>query len=180
MSLSNWLREYLYIGLGGNRKGVARTYVNLFLTMLLGGLWHGAHWTFVLWGAWHGAILVVERYWDKRFGKPLLPAWMQVVKTMLFVMIGWVLFRAADFSGAVRMFSGMLGFNGVGFSAAVQWQVTPDRIGVLLFGVGLVYAMPWLKRHGAPYMRYLLPLLFVWAVATLSSQSFTPFLYFQF
>lgn len=180
MSLSSWLREYLYVALGGNRKGVARTYVNLFLTMLLGGLWHGANWTFVLWGAWHGAILVVERYWDKRFGKPLMPAWMQVVKTMLFVMVGWVLFRAADFAGAVRMFSGMLGFNGVGFSAAVQWQVTPDRIGVLLFGVGLVYAMPWLKRNGAPYLRYLLPLLFLWAVATLSSQSFTPFLYFQF
>lgn len=180
MSLSSWLREYLYVALGGNRKGVGRTYVNLFLTMLLGGLWHGANWTFVLWGAWHGAILVVERYWDKRFGKPLMPAWMQVVKTMLFVMIGWVLFRAADFAGAMRMFSGMLGFNGVGISAAMQWQITPDRICVLLFGVGLVYVMPWLKRNGAPYLRYVLPLLFLWAVATLSSQSFTPFLYFQF
>ena len=180
MSLSSWLREYLYIGLGGNRKGVSRTYVNLFLTMLLGGLWHGANWTFVLWGAWHGAILVVERYWTQRFGKPLLPAWMQVVKTMLLVMIGWVLFRAADFAGAVRMFSGMLGLNGVDFSAAMQWQVTPERLGVLMCGVGLVYAMPWLKRKGAPYVRYLLPPLFLWAVATLSSQSFTPFLYFQF
>ena len=105
---------------------------------------------------------------------------MQVVKTMLLVMIGWVLFRAADFAGAVRMFSGMLGLNGVDFSAAMQWQVTPERLGVLMCGVGLVYAMPWLKRKGAPYVRYLLPPLFLWAVATLSSQSFTPFLYFQF
>ncbi|MBC7499919.1 MAG: MBOAT family protein, partial [Herminiimonas sp.] len=94
MSLSNWLREYLYVALGGNRKGMVRTYVNLFLTMLLGGLWHGANWTFVIWGAWHGGILVIERYWMQRFGKPLLPAWLGVIKTMLLVIVGWVLFRA--------------------------------------------------------------------------------------
>ena len=180
MSLSNWLREYLYVSLGGNRKGLVRTYVNLFLTMLLGGLWHGANWTFVLWGAWHGGILVLERYWEQRFGKPLLPGWLRVIKTMLLVIVGWVLFRAADISGAIRMFKGMLGLNGISFSAPVEWQVTPDRIGILILGIGLVYAMPWLRRTQGSYARYLLVPLFLWAVATLSSQSFTPFLYFQF
>ena len=180
MSLSNWLREYLYVSLGGNRKGLVRTYVNLFLTMLLGGLWHGANWTFVLWGAWHGAILVLERYWEQRFGSPLLPGWLRVVKTMLLVMVGWVLFRAADISGATRMFSGMLGLNGLPFSPSVEWHVTPDRIGILILGIGLVYAMPWLRRTQGSFARYLLVPLFLWAVATLSSQSFTPFLYFQF
>jgi alginate O-acetyltransferase complex protein AlgI len=180
MSLSNWLREYLYVALGGNRKGSLRTYVNLFLTMLLGGLWHGANWTFVVWGAWHGGILVLERYWMQRFGKPLLPAWLGVIKTMLLVMIGWVLFRAVDIAGAGRMFSGMLGMNGLSFSPAMDWQVTPDRLAVLILGIALVYAMPWLKRQGGSYGKYLLVPLFFWAVATLSSQSFTPFLYFQF
>ena len=180
MSLSNWLREYLYISLGGNRKGVVRTYVNLFLTMLLGGLWHGANWTFVLWGAWHGGILVLERYWEQRCSKPLLPGWLRVVKTMLLVIVGWVMFRAANIDGVGRMFQGMLGWNGVAFSPPIEWQVTPDRLGVLLLGIGLVYAMPWLKRQGGSYARYLLLPLFLWAVATLSSQSFTPFLYFQF
>lgn len=180
MSLSNWLREYLYISLGGNRKGVVRTYVNLFLTMLLGGLWHGANWTFVLWGAWHGGILVLERYCEQRCSKPLLPGWLRVVKTMLLVIVGWVMFRAANIGGAGRMFQGMLGWNGVAFSPPIEWQVTPDRLGVLLLGIGLVYAMPWLKRQGGSYARYLLLPLFLWAVATLSSQSFTPFLYFQF
>ena len=180
MSLSNWLREYLYVSLGGNRKGLVRTYVNLFLTMLLGGLWHGANWTFVLWGAWHGGILVLERYWEQRVGKPILPAWLRVVKTMLLVIVGWVLFRAVDIAGAGRMFQGMLGLNGMAFSAPVEWQVTPDRVGVLFLGIGLVYAMPWLKRQGDSYARYLLLPLFLWAVATLSAQSFTPFLYFQF
>jgi alginate O-acetyltransferase complex protein AlgI len=180
MSLSNWLREYLYIALGGNRKGVVRTYVNLFLTMLLGGLWHGANWTFVLWGAWHGGILVLERYWEQRFGKPLLPSWLRVFKTMMLVIIGWVLFRAADVAGAGRMFQGMLGWNGFAFSSSVEWQVTPDRLGILLLGVGIIYAMPWLKQKSSSFIRYPLLPLFLWAVATLSSQSFTPFLYFQF
>lgn len=180
MSLSNWLREYLYIALGGNRRGLVRTYINLFLTMLLGGLWHGANWTFVLWGAWHGGILVLERYWEQRFGRPLLPNWIRVLKTMLLVMVGWVVFRATDISGAFGMYRGMLGVNGVDLSPAIAWQVTPDRLVVLLAGVCLVYAMPWLRRNNGSSLRYLIVPLFLWAVATLSSQSFTPFLYFQF
>jgi alginate O-acetyltransferase complex protein AlgI len=180
MSLSNWLREYLYFPLGGNRKGARRTYINLFLTMLLGGLWHGANWTFVLWGAWHGGCLAIERYWMERFGKPLLTGWLAIAKTMLLVMIGWVMFRAVDISSAGAMFSGMLGLHGVGFSAPMSWQVTPDRIAFLLLGIVIIYAMPWLKANRNGHLRYLLIPLFLWALATLSSQSFTPFLYFQF
>ena len=99
---------------------------------------------------------------------------------MLLVIIGWVLFRATNLAEAGRMFQGMLGLNGFEFSSSVEWQVTPDRMGVLIVGIGLVYVMPWLKRQGGTYLRYLLLPLFLWAVATLSSQSFTPFLYFQF
>jgi hypothetical protein len=80
----------------------------------------------------------------------------------------------------MKMFMGMLGVNGVSYSPHVQWQITPDRVGVLFFGIGLIYAMPWLRRHNGSHLRYLLIPLFLWAVATLSSQSFTPFLYFQF
>lgn len=180
MSLSSWLREYLYIALGGNRHGTVRTYVNLFLTMLLGGLWHGANWTFIVWGAWHGGILALERYWKSKHPQDLLPGWLAVVWTMLLVMVGWVLFRAADIASALRMFAGMLGLHGGALTDAVVWQVTPDRVGMLLVGVGLVYAMPWLKRTGGGPLRYLLVPLFLWALATLSSQAFTPFLYFQF
>ena len=180
MSLSSWLREYLYVALGGNRKGNVRTYVNLFLTMLLGGLWHGANWTFVLWGMWHGAILAAERYWTERMGKPLLPAWLGVAKTMVLVMFGWVLFRAADVSGAARMFAGLFGLNGAALSPAMQWQLTADRAGVLALAVIIIYALPWLKARNGTALRYALPPLFLLALATLASQSFTPFLYFQF
>lgn len=180
MSLSNWLREYLYISLGGNRKGTVRTYVNLFLTMLLGGLWHGANFTFVIWGAWHGGILAVERYLEERFGPSRLPHVVRVAKTMLLVIIGWVFFRAADVAGAMRMFKGMAGLHGLGLTDPMSWQVVPERLLVLVLGIGLVYAMPWLRAQRGSVLRYALIPLFVWAVDTLSSQSFTPFLYFQF
>jgi alginate O-acetyltransferase complex protein AlgI len=185
MSLSSWLREYLYVPLGGNRKGVFRTYLNLFLTMLLGGLWHGANWTFLVWGAWHGAILALERYWGEKFGVLPIPNWLRVLKTMLLVMIGWVFFRAANMTEAEKMFKGMLGLNGspgthTWFSDAVSWHVTQDRLAFLLLGMVLVWLLPALKRHAHSPIRFLLLPLFIWALTTLSAQSFTPFLYFQF
>lgn len=180
MSLSSWLRDYLYVSLGGNRKGKVRTYINLFLTMLLGGLWHGANWTFIVWGAWHGGILAAERYWKEKFGPLPLPRWILVMKTMLLVMIGWVLFRAHSMTEAIRMFKGMLGMQGIGFSESVAWQVTPDRLIVLVLGVVLVYMFPIIRRYAQGWGRLLIIPLFLWAVATLSAQSFTPFLYFQF
>lgn len=180
MSLSQWLREYLYIPLGGNRKGRARTYVNLFLTMLLGGLWHGANWTFVVWGAWHGGLLAAERYLKERFGVLPIPRWLLVAKTMLLVMIGWVFFRAHNIGEAMRIFEGMLGLNGLALSDTMAWQVTFERLAVLALGIALVYLMPTLRKYSHTALRFLLLPLFAWAVATLSSQSFTPFLYFQF
>lgn len=95
ISLSSWLRDYLYIGLGGNRKGELRTYTNLIVTMLLGGLWHGAGFTFVAWGAYHGVLLALERVlgWPGR-----VPRWLSGAVTVFLVVNGWVLFRAQSFS----------------------------------------------------------------------------------
>lgn len=180
MSLSNWLKEYLYFALGGNRKGQIRTYVNLFLTMLLGGLWHGANWTFVLWGAWHGALLVGERYWHGRIVHPLLPAWLATAKTMLLVMLGWVMFRSNDLQMAMGMYRGMAGVNGYAFSPNVALQFTPDHWVMLLVGIALIYVLPLFKERLATTLNYLLLPLFLWALATLTAQSYTPFLYFQF
>jgi D-alanyl-lipoteichoic acid acyltransferase DltB (MBOAT superfamily) len=105
MTLSRWLRDYLYIPLGGNRKGVGRTYVNLLLTMLLGGLWHGADWQFLVWGGIHGVALAGERWVGLRW-KPLgLPAaavaTLQWLYTFTVVCLAWVFFRAPDFGMAM-------------------------------------------------------------------------------
>jgi alginate O-acetyltransferase complex protein AlgI len=110
ITLSTWLRDYLYIGLGGNRGGRVRTSVNLLLTMLLGGLWHGAGWTFLVWGALHGGGLAVERAWRERQAArgraPRTgPLWTvaRTVATFHFVCLGWVFFRATDVERAVDM-----------------------------------------------------------------------------
>jgi alginate O-acetyltransferase complex protein AlgI len=101
ISLSTWLRDYLYIPLGGNRKGPRRTYVNLFVVMLLGGLWHGAAWTFVIWGALHGALLMAERLRGARPAYWRMPPWARVAATFALVLITWVFFRSADLAAAM-------------------------------------------------------------------------------
>ncbi len=119
ITLSRFLRDYLYIALGGNRKGPLRRYANLLATMLLGGMWHGAGWTFVVWGGLHGVYLIVNHAWIRlraaRFGD--LPArrperLAAMLLTFLAVVVGWVFFRAENFSAALGMLEAMAGFNG--------------------------------------------------------------------
>lgn len=127
MTLSRFLRDYLYIALGGNRHGGGRRYVNLVVTMLLGGLWHGAGWTFVFWGGLHGLYLAINHGWRtlcQKFGLSAYgpaPLWRSTswLLTFLAVVIGWVFFRAEDFSAAINMLEGMLGVNGVGIPNAI-------------------------------------------------------------
>jgi alginate O-acetyltransferase complex protein AlgI len=194
MSLSSWLREYLYIPLGGNRKGVGRTYFNLFITMVLGGLWHGANWTFVLWGAWHGGVLAFERYLGKPQRWQEIPAWLAIPRTLVLAMIGWVLFRAHDVGSAFDMYAGMLGLNGVTLSDATRWQITGLELTMLFVALGIVYIEPWWKtffrasiqnpeQHRQRLLnslQFVIIPLFVLATLRLSAQSFSPFLYFQF
>jgi alginate O-acetyltransferase complex protein AlgI len=126
ISLSTWLRDYLYIPLGGNRKGRARTYANLMMTMLLGGLWHGAAWTFVVWGGLHGLYLSAERFLTARIGHltlwRTLPAKIALALiTYGLVNITWVFFRARDFGTASRMLRSMLGIERTGAPVLTTW-----------------------------------------------------------
>ena len=144
MTLSRFLRDYLYVPLGGNRKGAARRYVNLMLTMALGGLWHGAGWTFVAWGALHGGYLVVNHGWRAlraRLGHDLKRStwWGRAcagLLTFVAVVLGWVIFRAADLTAAVAMLKAMAGMNGLvlpdfwlpQWGAAGRWLAAHDVI----------------------------------------------------
>ena len=145
MTLSRFLRDYLYITLGGNRRGAARRYINLMITMVLGGLWHGAGWTFVLWGGLHGFYLVVNHGWQAlrvRLGHDLKRStwWGRAcacLLTFIAVVIGWVLFRAADLVTAVAMLKAMAGVNGL---------VLPDFWLPKWGAVG-----QWLAAHGVRF-----------------------------
>jgi D-alanyl-lipoteichoic acid acyltransferase DltB (MBOAT superfamily) len=131
MTLSRFLRDYLYIPLGGNRCGPARQAANVVATMLLGGLWHGANWTFVAWGGLHGAALAVNHVWESRGVRlPRAFAW---VLTLLFVICGWVLFRSPDFTHAGQVLASMAGAHGLG-------HIRLDREYVLALAFGVAVA----------------------------------------
>jgi alginate O-acetyltransferase complex protein AlgI len=182
ISLSSWLRDYLYIPLGGNQKGPVRTYVNLFLTMLLGGLWHGASWTFMLWGAYHGSLLALERMNRKRGLGWWLPRPVQIALTFVMVMLGWVLFRAPTIGSFSRMAQGLAGVNGWGVAfpladaGALSWATW-------MFCLALVFAAKntWEIRWKPGWRLALgLTVLFLLCAATFLVNTGSPFLYFQF
>ncbi len=130
ISLSFWLRDYLYISLGGNRRGAARTYANLIIVMGLGGLWHGASWNFAIWGLYHGALLIGHRGWRQLVeslgwarvvDQPLLrPLW--IACTFAWVSLGWVPFRAEDLAGTAAAFSALWAPPDLGFAAS-HWGI---------------------------------------------------------
>lgn len=136
MTLSRFLRDYLYIPLGGNRRGVVRRYSNLMMTMLLGGLWHGAGWTFIVWGGLHGAYLVINHLWrgflkrcqwDKPHGeRPVWAAGGAIALTFLAVHVSWVFFRAESLNAARSMLTSMMGLNGVSLEVSRRLSVVFD------------------------------------------------------
>lgn len=132
ISLSSFFRDYVYIPLGGSRAGELRTYATIIATMLLCGLWHGAGWTFVVWGALHGVGICVNRIWG--FGPIRLPTLLAWFVTMLFVVTGWVLFRADNFSDAKTFVYSMYGLTEFGLSAF-------DRKDINYVGIGFVFAV---------------------------------------
>jgi hypothetical protein len=164
MTLSRFLRDYLYIGLGGNRKGAFRRYLNLWLTMLLGGLWHGAGWTFVIWGAMHGAYLCINHGWralckDK---EPLLPPALGKLFyggiTFLAVVVAWVFFRAESTSGAMQVLAGMAGLNGV--TLPIKYESEWGTFAQWLTQQGVVFDDN-LFKGGKQVSQIVLPLLMV-------------------
>ncbi|MFT4542980.1 MAG: alginate O-acetyltransferase complex protein AlgI [Planctomycetota bacterium] len=187
ISLSTWLRDYLYIPLGGNRGSAYRTYRNLALTMLLGGLWHGAAWTFIAWGAFHGSLLALERGIGKRAFWSGLPAFGRVAVTFAAVLISWVFFRAADLPAALHYLSAMFGAGEGGQASAVL----EGRVFTAFYSfmVGLAALLVWrgfetteLVERARSSNRWSVALLaiFLLAILLMFSQAENPFLYFQF
>ncbi|HLK69332.1 MAG TPA: MBOAT family O-acyltransferase [Bryobacteraceae bacterium] len=182
ISLSSWLRDYLYIPLGGSRHGQWMTYRNLMLTMLLGGLWHGANWNFLIWGGYHGALLSIERALGVRPEKPV-SAWLYPIRMMLttaLALIGWVFFRAADFTQS-RLILGAM-FHGT----AGQWQLEPWHMELIVLALFLALweeKWEWFERlMVAPRLVYasaLALVLFGVDVFGVIDAS-VPFIYFQF
>ena len=188
ISLSTWLRDYLYISLGGNRRGPTRTHINLMLTMLLGGLWHGASWNFVIWGGLHGLGLVIHKIWRSMLGKRAesvdasrlgsLAGWLL---TMSLVLTGWIFFRAAGFHDATTMISRILTWDTGGIR-----QLSPQ----IFMALGLVVGahvcvskdgnwIAWIvQKHMA--VRIAAYTILLMTILCLGARESAPFIYFQF
>jgi len=202
MTLSAFLRDYLYVPLGGNRKGRARRHANLMATMLLGGLWHGAGWNFLLWGGLHGLYLVLNHGWRKLFGDASWThatwwAHLSQLITFLAVVFAWVPFRAGHFDATMVMLKGMFGLNGVSLpsfhDANAQDPILWISVG-LLFVWTLPNSQEWLAAYSPAWDKVRSASRFVWrpqprvavamgllfAASVLAFKQNSPFLYFQF
>ncbi|MFT7676182.1 MAG: alginate O-acetyltransferase complex protein AlgI [Planctomycetota bacterium] len=182
VSLSTFLRDYLYLPLGGNRKGPLRTYVNLATVMLLGGLWHGAAWTFLAWGAYQGFWLIVERLAGKRSLYGSAPRVLQIAATFVLVIFGWVLFRASDMNSALDILGSMLGFASDS-AHSLPLLVRPIHLVATAAALIVVWGFPTtqsLVARPPNWWVLALQLLFPLALAHMHYEQNVPFLYFQF
>ncbi len=195
ISLSTWFRDYLYIPLGGNRRGRFRELGGLLLVFFLCGLWHGPSWNFVIWGFWHGLFLILERAGLKRrldtLWRPLQHAY-----TLLIVTLGWVWFRTESLPHALAYFKCLAGFAGPASAYTLRYYLTPLTIAVLIAGILFsLPIVPWLARwidamtvRRGPWVRHSVDLarlaavvvLLVVCAAHLAAQTYNPFIYFRF
>jgi alginate O-acetyltransferase complex protein AlgI len=189
MSLSRFFRDYVYIPLGGNRHGTARTYRNLCVVFVLTGFWHGANWTFLVWGLYHGALLIIER----GFGVDGPPARLQVARralTFLLVVFGWVLFRSPDMAQALTMIGHMLLPDLTGLTDVVGEALTNQRLVILVAAAAIVFLPahpvtgPLLESsqtRAASMLRVgVMTVGLFYAAVLTAAGTFSPFLYYQF
>jgi alginate O-acetyltransferase complex protein AlgI len=185
ISLSTWLRDYLYFPLGGNRKGLRRTYVNLMTVMVLGGLWHGASWNFVIWGGIHGLMLARERMHAERRVSLELPRPLRTAITFLIVCFAWVFFRADSLPRALAYCASMLGVGRPQAGASVLGGVIyqPYYVASLAAAAAVTWLSPqtWDFTRRITWPRAALAFLVLWAsLVLLTAQSYNPFIYFIF
>ncbi|WP_235856346.1 MBOAT family O-acyltransferase [Flagellimonas oceanensis] len=187
ISLSSWFRDYLYIPLGGNRKGLARTYINLLIVFFITGLWHGASWSFIVWGLYHGFFLILERLGlEKLLTKT--PRLFRHAYTMLVVLFGWVFFRAETLSSGLSYIGSMFSLNN-NYNEVFQYM-NPYFMFVLFLAILLSTNVKTylLRKIGHEKTTTILSyikhpfyiLLFVFSLFELATNSYNPFIYFRF
>lgn len=188
ISLSSWFRDYLYIPLGGNRRGKVRTYINLIIVFACTGLWHGASFSFIVWGLWHGLFLVIERLGFKK-ALDKLPKFIGWIYTMLVVLVGWVFFRADTLSAAMKYLGEMFSFSGGVANGMAQF----DNLSFIITVIAIVLCTPvyqflkgklekteFGKKAAFVIGAVLATGLFILSVIFLTGSGYNPFIYFRF
>jgi alginate O-acetyltransferase complex protein AlgI len=186
ISFSTFIRDYLYFPLGGNKKGITRTYINLMIIFFVSGLWHGAKMTFVVWGLFQGVIMTIERLIGKdRVLFPKLPFVVQVILLNIIVMFSWAIFRAPSLAQGWQYWLSMVGaVHPAATSPLLHTELFTPRHIVEMLICGLfvwqtVQAHEWVKKLTTPKVAIAM-VVFVYAVFVMFTQTYNPFLYFQF
>ena len=184
ISLSTWFRDYVYIPLGGNRKGKKRTIINTMIVWSLTGLWHGAAWNFIAWGMFYGVLLILEKYVLDSFLQKL-PKAVKYMGTMAVVMIGWVFFASTDIGQAFSLIGSMAGLGGSFIDSQAKYLLSENIFLIFVMSLSATGAFEFISSRtkntagklveGAGYM-----LIFALSVAYLISETYNPFLYFRF
>lgn len=180
ITLGDFLKEYIYISLGGNRKGKFRKDLNLFITMLICGIWHGASWNFITWGGIHGILLIINHKIKKSVYK--IPLVMCRIGTFLCVMLAWVVFRAINFHEALKVYKGMIGINGIKFTHLLYFSKQGLVISVILFFILMFIpnTKSIYKKYFKPNYLCLVAIICIFVLCLMSLKKPTEFLYLQF
>ncbi len=187
ISLSTWFKQYVYIPLGGNRKGNNRTYINLFIVFLLTGIWHGASWNFVFWGIWNGFFIILEKAtgWCNETGNRFVNILKHIYTIFVFV-IGWVMFRSEDMTYALTYIKNMFGLIDV-HDVTYNMIYYGDYIEIFIFITAILCAMPFFKNMIYKEKKCIkfavniwLLLLFIISAASIANSTYNPFIYFRF
>jgi len=185
ISLSSWFRDYVYIPLGGNRKGTLRTVFNILVVWSLTGLWHGAAWNFIAWGAFYGVLLIAEKYVFARVLEKI-PVFIRYIMTMATVMIGWVFFSAENLGAALTYLKSMFGLCGNAFTDSTsEYLLSENAFSLILMtlcATGVFAALPRIKnfRFNIAVMSVGYMAIFILCIIYLISETYNPFLYFRF
>jgi alginate O-acetyltransferase complex protein AlgI len=190
ISLTSWMREYLYIPLGGNRKGISRMYFNLWIVFLISGFWHGASWNFIVWGIFHGSLLCLERlFFLEKMER--LPGFIRLGFTLFLVMVGWVFFRTDNIGHSFSFLGQMFNFSSISIHTPPERILIIDNWGIfIILFASVLCILPFFEKINNLLLKFkdnhpqftlvLCFLLFFVATMKVGTASFSPFIYFRF
>lgn len=188
ISLSTWFKEYLYIPLGGNRKGKFRTYLNLFIVFFSTGIWHGASFNFIVWGLWHGLFMIIERMIMKKDWYIKIPNFIKSIFTLFIIMIGWVFFRANGLKDAINYLSIMFGLKSFDFITFDYRYLLSTKL-IIWVILGVIFSTPFINNILNKFKNNIilefaqtitLGILFILSIIFIVNSTYSPFIYFQF
>lgn len=187
MSLSTFFKDYVYIPLGGNRTSKVRNIINILIVWTITGLWHGASWNFVLWGFYYGVLLIIEKFFLKKY-LDKMPSIINHIYAIIFILLGWLIFASVDLTMLSNFLKSLCGFNGIYNHTTIFYATSyfvPLLIASIISTPIYLKYKEWVNKQKYEFVFYIIEsiiiiILFITTIALLVSDTYNPFLYFRF